>query len=83
MDVIASVVAGIFGSLPDIAGWAIVVIFALIVLTLLLKLLWKVAEPDEAMIISGLGARGGPELAEGAGFKIVVGKGSVVLRGFQ
>src|SRR5881392_533903 len=40
-------------------------------------LLYKVAEPNEALIISGLRAHAGPEGdAAGLGFKIVVGKGT-------
>ncbi|HUR01454.1 MAG TPA: SPFH domain-containing protein [Nonomuraea sp.] len=43
------------------------------------KLIWRVAEPNEAIIISGLGARG----RETLGFKIVTGKGALVIPGFQ
>ncbi|MEQ7126213.1 flotillin family protein [Actinopolymorpha sp. B11F2] len=47
-------------------------------------LVWKVAEPNEALIISGLGARGeNTDTAESLGFKIVTGKGKLVLPGFQ
>src|SRR3954463_2221909 len=46
--------------------------------------LYKVAEPNEALIISGLRAHHGPEGdAAGLGFKIVVGKGAVYLPGLQ
>src|SRR3954447_11851365 len=46
--------------------------------------LFKVAEPNEALIISGLRAHHGPEGdAAGLGFKIVVGKGAFVLPGLQ
>src|SRR3954454_10041384 len=46
--------------------------------------LYKVAEPNEALIISGLRAHHGPEGdAAGLGFKIVVGKGAWVLPGLQ
>src|SRR5437588_8706035 len=42
--------------------------------------LYRVAEPNEALIISGLRAHHGPEGdAAGLGFKIVVGKGAFVL----
>src|SRR4051812_25318463 len=42
--------------------------------------LYKVAEPNEALIISGLRAHAGPEGdAAGLGFKIVVGKGAWTL----
>jgi flotillin len=43
------------------------------------KLIWRVAEPNEAIIISGLGARGRDTL----GFKIITGKGALVVPGFQ
>src|SRR5213080_1619955 len=47
-------------------------------------LLYKVAEPNEALIISGLRAHAGPEGdAAGLGFKIVVGKGVFVIPGLQ
>ena len=44
------------------------------------KLMWKVAEPNEALIISGL-TRGTLETREGMDFKIVTGKGALVLPG--
>jgi uncharacterized membrane protein YqiK len=47
-------------------------------------LMYKVAEPNEALIISGLRAHHGPEGdAAGLGFKIVVGKGAFVIPGLQ
>jgi uncharacterized membrane protein YqiK len=46
--------------------------------------LYKVAEPNEALIISGLRAHHGPEGdAAGMGFKIVVGKGAGYVPGLQ
>src|SRR3954449_13214346 len=46
--------------------------------------LYKVAEPNEALIISGLRAHRGAEGdAAGLGFKIVVGKGAFYLPGLQ
>jgi flotillin len=61
---------------------------ALIVIVVLVALVaaaiffaWKVAEPNEAVIVSGLGARGDEE--GGLGFKIVVGRGTLVLPGLQ
>src|SRR6201989_3632333 len=43
-----------------------------------------VAEPNEALIISGLRAHSGPEGdANGLGFKIVVGKGAFYIPGLQ
>ncbi|HEY8481152.1 MAG TPA: flotillin family protein, partial [Spirillospora sp.] len=56
----------------------------LIVLIILFKLVWRVAEPNEALIISGLGARSKPVAGvDSLGFKIVTGKGTAVLPGFQ
>src|SRR4051794_6381300 len=46
--------------------------------------LYKVAEPNEALIISGLRAHSGPEGdAAGLGFKIIVGKGALTIPGLQ
>lgn len=60
------------------------VVIAVIILIILFKIVWKVAEPNEALIISGLGARGSAKGgAESLGFKIVTGKGTSVLPGFQ
>jgi flotillin len=57
---------------------------AIIVLIAVFKMVWRVAEPNEALIISGLGARSkNPESADSLGFKIVSGKGTSVLPGFQ
>ena len=44
--------------------------------------MWKVAEPNEALIISGL-TRGTLETREGMDFKIVTGKGALVFPGLQ
>jgi uncharacterized membrane protein YqiK len=62
------------------------VAFVAFVVTLV-KSMFRIAEPNEAMIISGLRAHagktgdiGGPE---GLGFKIVVGKGAFVVPGLQ
>lgn len=56
------------------------VVIAVIWLTT--KLMWKVAEPNEALIISGL-TRGTLETREGMDFKIVTGKGALVFPGLQ
>ncbi len=60
-----------------------VIVVALIVIILLFKAVWRVAEPNEALIISGLGAHTKNELADSLGFKIITGKGTAVLPGFQ
>ncbi|GLW64849.1 flotillin family protein [Actinomadura rubrobrunea] len=63
---------------------AAAVVVALIVLIILFKMVWRVAEPNEALIISGLGARSKPiDGVDSLGFKIVTGKGTAVLPGFQ
>jgi uncharacterized membrane protein YqiK len=47
-----------------------------------IKLMWKVAEPNEALIISGL-TRGTLETRAGMEIKIVTGKGALVFPGLQ
>src|SRR5690349_17094846 len=56
---------------------------ALLFLLLLFRTVWRVAEPNEALIISGLGAHGEASADTSRGFKIVVGRGTAVLPGFQ
>ena len=64
-----------------IAGTAVVVV---ILLVLAFRVVWRVAEPNEALIISGLGAKGDNETQlDSLGFKIVVGRGTAVIPGFQ
>jgi len=71
-------------SILTIAGAAVA---ALVLLILAFKLVWRVAEPNEALIISGLGAHGESSADmpgdTGRGFKIVVGRGTAVIPGFQ
>lgn len=63
------------------------VVVAVIVVFVIFKAMWRVAEPNEALIISGL--RGHNELANSdavevnLGFKIVTGKGTLVIPGVQ
>ncbi|MFD9941339.1 SPFH domain-containing protein [Nonomuraea sp. NPDC059023] len=64
-----------------IAGGGILV--AVVVIILLFKAVWRVAEPNEALIISGLGARRRGDALDSLGFKIITGKGTAVLPGFQ
>jgi flotillin len=64
-----------------IVGAAVV---GLLLLFLLLRALYKVAEPNEALIISGWGARvHRTETADSMGFKIITGRGVLVMPGFQ
>ena len=60
------------------------IIGAVILLLLLFRLMWRVAEPNEALIISGLRQHDTPDgVGESLGFKIVTGKGVMVLPGIQ
>ena len=69
---------------PEV-GLAIVAIGVLLVVFLLFLLFrssWRVAEPDEALIISGLRASGRQEgTGESMGFNIVTGRGALILPG--
>jgi flotillin len=59
------------------------VVLGVILLVALFKLMWRVAEPNEALVISGLrqGSMEGPEAS--LGFKVVTGKGTLVIPGVQ
>ncbi|TMD96557.1 MAG: flotillin family protein [Chloroflexi bacterium] len=54
-----------------------------IVVALVFRAMWRVAEPNEAMIISGFKHEPVEGVGESMGFKIVTGKGVLVLPGFQ
>ena len=54
-----------------------------IVVALIFRAMWRVAEPNEAMIISGFKHEPVEGVGESMGFKIVTGKGVLVLPGFQ
>ncbi|AZQ72555.1 flotillin family protein [Streptomyces luteoverticillatus] len=58
------------------------VLAAVIILVGLFKLMWRVAEPNEALIISGSKHRT-EGLGDGLGFRIVTGRGTFVLPGVQ
>lgn len=60
-----------------------IVVAGLLFLIVLFKAMWRVAEPNEALIISGFRAHGDDSIAESLGFKIVTGKGTLVMPGFQ
>jgi len=60
------------------------VVVALLVLFVLFRGMWRVAEPNEALVISGLRERSKIEgVGESLGFKIVTGKGTLVVPGVQ
>src|SRR5205809_2295045 len=55
----------------------------LVVIWIIFRMMWRVAEPNEALIISGLRERSPEGVAESLGFKIVTGKGTLVIPGVQ
>ncbi len=60
------------------------VVGVFIVLIIVLKSLWRVAEPNEALIISGMGAKGKHHNEDaGLDFNIVTGGGKMVFPAFQ
>ncbi|MFC5145320.1 SPFH domain-containing protein [Streptomyces aureoversilis] len=59
-----------------------IVLVAVAVVVGLFKLMWRVAEPNEALVISGSKHRT-EGLEEGMGFRIVTGRGTLVLPGVQ
>src|SRR4029079_18517901 len=65
----------IFGAL---IGLVVIFIF----LALLFRITWRVAEPDEALVISGFRTSERPEgVGESMGFRIVTGRGCMVMPG--
>jgi uncharacterized membrane protein YqiK len=60
------------------------VVVGLILLVVVFRACWRVAEPNEALIISGLRESQTPDgISESLGFKIVTGKGTLVIPGVQ
>jgi flotillin len=57
-------------------------VLALIFVVVVFKLMWRVAEPNEALIISGSKHRT-EGLEEGMNFRIVTGRGTLVMPGVQ
>ncbi|MFB7215255.1 flotillin family protein [Streptomyces sp. NPDC056255] len=69
--------------MPMVVGvTAGLVLAAIMVLFGLFKLMWRVAEPNEALVISGSKHRT-EGLGQGMGFRIVTGHGTLVLPGVQ
>src|SRR6476661_7334476 len=63
---------------------AVVVAVAIIFTIVLFKTMWRVAEPNEALIISGLRHQHATnEIEDSLGFKIVTGKGTMIVPGVQ
>lgn len=66
-----------------IAVGAVVVVVCLLAV-IVFKSMWRVAEPNEALIISGFRSRRDPSAeAESMGFKMVTGHGTLVIPGVQ
>jgi uncharacterized membrane protein YqiK len=59
-----------------------VVLAVVLVVIVLFKLMWRVAEPNEALVISGSRHRT-EGLGEGMGFRVVTGRGTFVVPGVQ
>src|SRR5437762_12715054 len=69
--------------MPIVGVIAVSAVAAFIVLFILFKIAWRVAEPNEALVISGFRERMPEGVAESLGFKIVTGKGVLVWPGVQ
>jgi flotillin len=68
-------------SVAFIAGFVVV---ALIVVIAIFRSMWRVAEPNEALVISGIHhKKSSDDLGESMGFKIVTGRGTLVIPGIQ
>jgi uncharacterized membrane protein YqiK len=63
--------------------WLGIAVGVIAVVVLVFRMMWRVAEPNEALIISGLHHKRQPEFGESLGFKIVTGTGTFVLPGIQ
>jgi flotillin len=62
----------------------IVIVAAALAIVVVFKAMWRVAEPNEALIISGVRDHGNPESAqEGLGFRIVTGRGTLIKPGIE
>jgi uncharacterized membrane protein YqiK len=60
-----------------------IVVVGIAVLVAIFRSMWRVAEPNEALIISGLHHRAADEVGESLGFKIITGRGTLVIPGVQ
>ncbi|MDQ6697244.1 MAG: SPFH domain-containing protein [Actinomycetota bacterium] len=61
-----------------------IVVGAILLALILFKLMWRVAEPNEALIISGLRHNHATDdIEDSLGFKIITGKGTLLIPGIQ
>lgn len=65
------------------AVWVGAIVAIVIIAVIIFRMMWRVAEPNEALIISGLHQKRHPEFGDSLGFKIVTGTGTFVLPGIQ
>jgi len=67
----------------EVLSILVAVVFAVLVLAaLLFRLSWRVAEPDEALIVSGFRTGDRPDgVGESMGFRIVTGRGCLIMPG--
>ena len=63
--------------------WVGAIIALVVFAVVIFRMMWRVAEPNEALIISGLHHKRHSEFGESLGFKIVTGTGTFVLPGIQ
>jgi uncharacterized membrane protein YqiK len=66
-----------------IAAVLVPIVLAIIVFVAVFRAMWRVAEPNEALIISGLHHNQPNGVGESLGFKIVTGHGTMVIPGVQ
>src|SRR3954451_12602853 len=69
--------------MSSLAVTAGVVVGVIVVIFLIFKSMWRGAEPNQGLVISGLRERSPEGVAESLGFKIVTGKGTLVIPGVQ
>ncbi|HEV7534569.1 MAG TPA: flotillin family protein, partial [Acidimicrobiia bacterium] len=56
------------------------IVGAVVLLIILFKMMWRVAEPNEALIVSGLREHTPSDaVSESLGFKITTGKGTFIV----
>ena len=61
-----------------------IVLAAILLVFIVFKLMWRVAEPNEALIISGLRhSHATDSIEDSLGFKIITGKGTLLIPGVQ
>ncbi len=65
-----------------LGGMVVAIVLVVLLAILLFRSTWRIAEPNEALIISGRPHRN-RGLEESLGFKIVTGKGTLVMPGLQ